>query len=218
MIINIRNTEFHLLYEKAVYLPLQQVLIVADMHLGKLVHFRRKGIFVPTSNVNEDIELLKSLINKYIPKEVVFLGDLFHSEINSDYQNLMQLVEFFPRIRFILTKGNHDIIPIGFFKANLQANYIDVIDEKLLDNGIILRHQLPKLLKEGCFYVIGHIHPGYLIQGMGRQTFRLPCFHQSRNVLVVPAFGKHTGLFIMDDLTDADKSYVVMNNKVVRVR
>ena len=217
MTINIRNTEFQLLPEKAIFLPLQEILIIADMHLGKLVHFRKKGIFVPTGDVNEDLELLKSLIEKHKPKEVVFLGDLFHSEINSEYKNFMKVVECFSSVKFTLTKGNHDIISKEFFQTGLQFNQVDVIDERFLENGIVLRHQLPKVAHEDCFYIIGHIHPGYLIQGRGRQTFRLPCFHQSRNVFILPAFGKHTGLFIMK-LLEEDKIYVIMNEKVVQVR
>src|SRR5690606_10172748 len=133
------------------------------------------------------------------------------------YESLMRVIDSFPTVKFILTKGNHDIIPTKFFQASLQSNHIEVIEEKILANGVVLRHQLPKLLKEDCSYIIGHVHPGYLIQGRGRQTFRLPCFHQSGNVLILPAFGKHTGLFIME-LLDEDKSYVILNEKVVQVR
>ena len=217
MIITIRDTKPQLVSEKAVFLPEQKILVVADLHLGKLNHFRRKGIFVPTSEVNEDLMLLNVLIEKHKPEELIFLGDLFHSEMNSAHQSLMNLIDMYPEIKFTLTKGNHDIIPDEFFQRSYQSVRVEITKERILENGIVLRHELPKLAKEDCFYIIGHVHPGYLIRGRGRQTFRLPCFHLSQNVFTLPAFGKHTGLFIVN-LRDEDQSYVILNENVVQVK
>src|SRR5690606_20795223 len=173
---------------------------------------RSKGIFAPIRPANEDLENLELLLNKYKPGEVVFLGDLFHSEINSEYDDFSNIVTKFPHIRFTLTKGNHDIIPQDIFQ---DAN-ISVTQEKDLSNGIVLRHEVPRNLREGVFYLVGHIHPGCTIQGKGRQTYRFPCFHYSDHVLTLPAFGKHTGLFIPDFHTN-DRIYAIMNEEVIRV-
>src|SRR5690554_1308699 len=102
MIITVRDTSIQLLSERAIYLPNHQMLVLADLHLGKLVHFRRKGLFVPKSEVNEDLILLESLIKEHQPKEVVFLGDLFHSETNSDYQDFAKSISRFPEVQFTL--------------------------------------------------------------------------------------------------------------------
>ncbi len=212
MTIKINGTEIHLLPQKAVYIPEQKILVIADMHLGKLAHFRRKGIFAPIRRINEDLENLELLLDEYKPIEVVFLGDLFHSEVNSEYDDLFTKVIQFPHIHFILTKGNHDIIPYETF----QDAQISVIQEKDLGNGIVLRHQLPQSPRENVFYLVGHIHPGCTIQGKGRQIYRFPCFHYSDHVLTLPAFGKHTGLFIPDFLPN-DSIYAVMNEEVIRV-
>ena len=212
MIIKIREVEIQLLAEKAIFISEQKILVIADMHLGKLTHFRKKGIFVPSPPVNSDLETLISLIGKFNPIEVVFLGDLFHSENNSDYHSFLSTIQLFPEIQFTLTKGNHDIIPDEVF---INDN-IDVVEEKKLRNEVILIHQPPKQMSESSFYIIGHIHPGVRIQGRGRQNFRLPCFHQTRKVLTLPAFGTHTGLFIPDYLA-TDLVYVIMNDEVVKI-
>src|SRR5699024_1913967 len=148
----------HLLSERALYFPSQQMLVMADLHLGKLVHFRRKGLFVPKGEVNEDLMLLESLIRQHQPKEVVFLGDLFHSETNSDYQLFAGSISRFPEINFTLTKGNHDIIPSSLF----TQIHMQVVEELHLPENMVLCHQLPKVAEENHFYFTGHIHPGYL--------------------------------------------------------
>src|SRR5690554_1185428 len=116
MIIDIRGTQVQLLAHKAIFIIKQKVLVIADMHLGKLVHFRRNGIFTPTPIVNQDLKTLIFLIEQLEPNEVVFLGDLFHSEKNSEYYDFIDTINLFPAIQFTLTKGNHDIIPEEIFK------------------------------------------------------------------------------------------------------
>jgi len=213
MTIHIRNTSIQLLAERAVYFPLHQMLVMADLHLGKLVHFRRKGLFVPISQENEDLGLLERLIVDHQPKEVVFLGDLFHSETNSDYQLFASVISRFPEVNFKLTKGNHDIIPSSLFtQINMQ-----VVEELLLPGRIILCHQLPKVLEENSFYITGHIHPGYLFHGKARQTFRLPCFHQNSIGLTLPAFGKHTGLYF-PEYQAGDFCFVIVGDQIVEVK
>jgi len=213
MIITIRGLEIQLLAQKLIYIPQERMLVIADMHLGKLIHFRREGIFVPSQLESEDLLVLQSLIDEYQPSEVVFLGDLFHSEINSDYDRFLKMIQSFPDVKFTLTKGNHDIIPRNFFK---QAQ-VEITEEKVLKNDIVLRHQSPKKPLENHFYVIGHIHPGYLLKGRGRQIYRFPCFYQSKNLLVLPAFGTHTGLYI-PELLPEDKSYVIMNEEIILMK
>lgn len=213
MIITIRGLEIELLAQKAIFLPQERILVVADMHLGKLAHFRKAGIFVPDQSENEDLLVLQSLIEAHGPAEVVFLGDLFHSEKNSSHQSFLVLLNRFPDVKYTLTKGNHDIIPKSFF----QDASVEIVEKRDLDNDIVLRHQLPARPLDNEFYIIGHIHPGYLVSGRGRQFFRLPCFHQNENTLVLPAFGRHTGLFIPEP-SAANKNYVIMNNDIVLMK
>jgi DNA ligase-associated metallophosphoesterase len=212
MIINIRGTEIQLLGQKAIFIVKAGILVLADMHLGKLVHFRKNGIFVPTPAVNQDLKTLIYLIEEFEPVEVVFLGDLFHSEKNSEYYHFVDTINLFPSIQFTLTKGNHDIIPEEFF----DDRTISIVKEKVLESNIVLMHQLPKYPNQESFYIIGHIHPGYRLEGKGRQSYRLPCFHLSVHSLTLPAFGIHTGLFIPEFL-ETDNIYVIMNEEVVKI-
>lgn len=212
MNINIRGTEIQLLGQKAIFIVKRRILVLADMHLGKLAHFRKKGIFVPTPMVNQDLKTLIYLIEKLEPVEVVFLGDLFHSEKNSEYYHFVDTINMFPNIQFTLTKGNHDIIPEVLFK---DCN-VSLVEEMILESNIVLVHQLPKYPNQESFYIIGHLHPGYRLEGKGRQSYRLPCFHLGIHSLTLPAFGTYTGLFIPEFL-ETDNIYVVMNEEVVKI-
>jgi DNA ligase-associated metallophosphoesterase len=212
MTIDIQGTEIQLLAQKAIFITKQKILVLADMHLGKLVHFRRHGIFIPKPAVNHDLEALIYLVEKFEPKEVIFLGDLFHSEGNSEYLQFLTTINLFPRIQFTLTKGNHDIIPEDIFRDNK----VSVVKERVLENSIVLRHQLSPQPDQTLFHIVGHIHPGYRVQGLGRQSFHLPCFHLGIRTLTLPAFGRHTGLFTPDFL-DSDVVYVIMNEEVVKI-
>lgn len=96
MVININNFEFTLLFEKALYKPDEQLLIIADVHLGKAAHFRKGGISIPAQAQVADYENLKKLFHKVNPKKVYFLGDLFHSSYNNDWNYFCDLIALFP--------------------------------------------------------------------------------------------------------------------------
>ena len=81
MTIDINGFEFILLYEKALYKPDESLLIIADVHLGKANHFRNSGIPMPANSQMSDYDNLKNLFHKIAPKQVYFLGDLFHSTL-----------------------------------------------------------------------------------------------------------------------------------------
>lgn len=210
MIITLSDLECRLLPEKALLLPELRLLVIADVHLGKLVHFRRQGIMAPNRIINEDIERIRQLIRQWQPQEVVFLGDLFHSDINSEYEDLAALIATSPGVQFTLTRGNHDIIPEKYF----QEIGLGVCTEIVLTGRIILRHELPVIPDNACCYITGHIHPGYLAAGRARQHYRLPCYYQNAQGLVLPAFGQHTGLY-MPDYKKGDRVFIIMDQEIV---
>jgi len=74
-----------LLPQKAIYWQQEKALIVADVHLGKVGHFRKAGIAVPRDMEQNDLAVLSDLVDEYKPKTIIFLGDLFHSDKNADW-------------------------------------------------------------------------------------------------------------------------------------
>lgn len=189
----LQQTEVHLLPEKAVFLPEFRTLCVADWHLGKAAHFRKAGIALPQPDLALEFEKLSRLIAHSGAEQVVLLGDVFHSDLNKDWEHFEQFIEAHASIRWVITMGNHDVIGKGKFSAlGLHA-----ATDFLLGDRIVCTHHPMEQVSENQFNLAGHVHPGCEIYAPARQTFKLPCFHYSRSVLTLPAFGGLTGLFIL---------------------
>ncbi len=62
----------------------------------------------------------------------------------------------------------------------------------------------------------GHVHPGVRLQGKGKQSLSLPCFHFTEKQCIMPAFGEFTGKFIIKP-NGKDRVYVIAksNNEQV---
>tara|TARA_R110002020_G_scaffold398854_1_gene608763 strand:+ start:15 stop:656 length:642 start_codon:yes stop_codon:yes gene_type:complete len=200
----------HLLPQKAAYLPKYQLLIVADLHLGKASHFRKAGIMIPSPKISVDLERMNELIADYNPAKVVFLGDLFHSSFNNEWEEFRGFLQQYPDIQFILTKGNHDILPLSV----VQDTSLTLVDEYEVGEKLLLTHDLKEPAEDGRLIISGHIHPGVLIKSKGRQSYRLPCFYYQNGNLILPAFGQLTGLHLLKKKAGA-KVFPVFGDEVI---
>jgi metallophosphoesterase superfamily enzyme len=79
MKVEISGELFELLPNKAMFWPKMKALLIADLHLGKINHFRKSGIALPSKANDRNIEMLVELIHQVRPDRVLCLGDLFHS-------------------------------------------------------------------------------------------------------------------------------------------
>ena len=201
-----------LLPQKVAFLPHYQMLIIADLHLGKASHFRKEGIMIPVPSVSPDLQRMQELIISLKPTTVVFLGDLFHSRINKEWEGFKDFLNGFPAIHFVLTRGNHDILP----KEAMNESPIEVVEELSVGKNILLTHDAVADGNSEVLTISGHIHPGVLIKGKGRQSFRLPCFYHSGQTLILPAFGKLTGLFLMEKIAGSS-IYPIFSDEVVKL-
>ncbi|MVZ66934.1 ligase-associated DNA damage response endonuclease PdeM [Sphingobacterium sp. DK4209] len=201
-----------LLPQKALYIPKHQLLVISDWHLGKLMHFRKEGIFVPAPAVSEELSRLDLLLAELAVEQVLFLGDLFHSKLNSEWEEFCQYTHSKPHIQFTLTNGNHDILS----DAHWGRSALRIVDHVLLEEGLLFSHEPLAGLDNHIINVVGHIHPGCQVFLSGRQTFRLPCFHFENRVLTLPAFGKYTGLHILRK-TPQNRVYAIVDQSVMEL-
>jgi len=208
------NQDLLLLPQKAIYWQQEKALIAADVHLGKVGHFRKAGIAIPRDMEQDDLAMLSDLVHEYRPEKIIFLGDLFHSDLNNDWDWFVLWRKQFPKLQIILIKGNHDIIH--------DKHYLDldvVLAEKLsIGPFLMLHHPLkePEKPQEGGYVLCGHIHPGVNLVGRGRQSVTLPCFAFGDNQAILPSFGKFTGrVAILSRKTD--KIFGVLKDKVIAI-
>ena len=206
------NQTLLLLCQKAIYWKQEKALRAADVHLGKGGHFRISGIAIPRQLAQDDLAVLSDLIRAYKPEKLIFLGDLFHSDINSDWDWFALWRQQFPKLKIILIRGNHDVMHDNHYVAlgievhpSLNIGPFLMLHEPLNNESLEL--------VEG-YVLCGHIHPGIALKGKGRQSVMLPCFAFSTRQAVLPSFGKFTGRVSMRHQDD-DKIFGVLQDRVI---
>ncbi len=211
MDVDILEEKFRLFPQKAVFWKSQDILLLSDLHLGKINHFRKAGIPVPQKANDHNLEVLIDLIQICKPGRIVCLGDLFHSHYNAEWEVFGEVVKHFSSITFDLVLGNHDIM--GQYQYRRKGI---VLHEQLQVGKFLLTHHPLESVPRGVYNLAGHIHPGVFLKGRGRQAITLPCFYFGDNQAYLPAFGKFTGLARIAPKKD-DKVYIVAEDKVILV-
>lgn len=211
MTIDLCGEELELLPQKAIFWKRERALLLADLHLGKINHFRKSGIPVPSKANEKNLELIIELIQSTNPARVIFLGDLFHSHYNQEWEVFGELVKHFGLISFELVLGNHDILS----ERQYDRKGISLHEELRIAPFIFTHH--PFETEDKDFYnLAGHIHPGATLHGKARQSVTLPCFYFGRRQGILPAFGMFTGLARIRPKVE-DEVYVIAEGVVIKV-
>lgn len=197
---------------KAAYLSEYKVLLVADLHLGKLNHFRRSGIPVPVTGNDKNTERLIDLLNEIKPERFIVLGDLFHSDYNPEWEVFGQIRKHFSDISFELVQGNHDVMS----RYQYDKHDILVHSGQVQLDDLVLTHEPLDDVPATLYNISGHIHPGVGLKGKGRQALTLPCFYFAERQALLPAFGLFTGLYRISP-KKTDKVFVIVEDKVVKI-
>ena len=206
--LQIAGCDVLLLADKGLYWPQQRMLCVADAHFGKAAAYRALGQPVPQGTTAANLQRLDALLARYPVRELVFLGDFLHAPKSHAANTLAALHEWRRRhasLACTLVRGNHDL-RAGDPPATLD---IDVVNEPCLTGPFSLRHTpVAHVIQQTAHHVIaGHIHPVFQLQGRGRQRLRLPCFHVTDNMTVLPSFGEFTGGHVVE-LTPSSRIFV----------
>ncbi|MGC4235835.1 MAG: ligase-associated DNA damage response endonuclease PdeM [Niabella sp.] len=198
-----------LLIERAIYWPRKQVLFLADMHLGKTGYFRSRGIPIPSTVMTDDLKRLAVLIEIYQPRTIVVAGDMFHHDYNADIHLFKQWRASHTDIDFVLVPGNHDKL----MNIDYQDLGICLTEKNYMMEPFLITHHHAKDRGNG-FVISGHIHPGYIITGKARQSYRMACFIVSEHRMVLPAFSAFTGLYTGYEVSPSDTYYLIGNDTI----
>lgn len=208
MTINLQNHNFQLHPGGAVFWQEKEVLLISDVHLGKISHFRKYGSAVPHKAINANFLRLSEVVAKYQPKVICFLGDLFHSSVNKEWSLFENWLETL-KAKVILIAGNHDIIsPLKYKELGVAIH-----SEWELDGFLLTHHPENRV---DSFNICGHIHPGYRLVGKAKQELKLPCFFQKKQQFILPAFGEFTGNYMMQ-LKEGERAYVITQKEVILI-
>ncbi|QDO94468.1 ligase-associated DNA damage response endonuclease PdeM [Formosa sediminum] len=186
----------------------QRMLLIADVHLGKVTHFRKHGSAIPRGVLHQNFKQLQNIISAFDVDTVCILGDLFHSHLNAEWVIFKTWVAAL-HCKVVLISGNHDIIDAKLY----EDLGIKVLNSWLLD-GFLLTHH-PEV-RDGFYNLSGHIHPGVQLRGLGRQHITLSCFYWKAHQMIFPAFGVFTGKYIIKPSAEA-RIYVNTETEVIEV-
>ena len=205
----IENQHLILTPDKAMYWEEKRMLILADLHLGKAAHFRKAGIPIAEWVHSKDFSRMESLIRQFTPTDVLFLGDLFHSDHNNEWHTFQQYLQSKTMIQFHLVLGNHDILP------SIAYNIPNLLTYNSLKIDPFTFTHIPEASSQ--YNISGHLHPAIQMKGKGRQAVQLPCFYFGKEQAVLPAFGNFTGTAKIKIFKDAHV-YVIADDEVLKVK
>ncbi|MEO9805088.1 MAG: ligase-associated DNA damage response endonuclease PdeM [Reichenbachiella sp.] len=208
-ITNIQNQTFYLLPDKVMYWEEQRALILSDLHIGKASHFRKAGVPVSSHIHINEFFVLDAIIAEYDPKQILFVGDLFHSDFNQEWDLFFTWSHNYEEIEMILIKGNHDILPDKLYRNSR----LTVVDDLVIQN-IEFTHE--RKVETEWYNISGHVHPAVSMIGQGKQSLKLPCFFFRPDHAFLPAFGQFTGMAKIRP-TKKDNIFVIAENKIIHV-
>lgn len=210
--VNIFGEPFLLHPFRVIYWPRCKSLLISDLHLGKAAHFRKAGIPVPGAVSDHNWDRLLSLLIDFQPQRVIFLGDLFHSNLNTEWVDFCKMTEQFAHVKFELVPGNHDILHAKHYtEARLHLHKPELFIESFIFSHHPLHH-----IPENYYNLCGHLHPSVRLKGSGRQQLKLPCFYFTENQGILPAFGAFTGTAEMQP-RNGDQVFVIAEDRVLRM-
>ena len=213
----LNNQTLWLSPERCIFWEEEKALILSDLHFGKTGHFRKSGIGVPQNIFKEDLQRLFAQIQFFKPTQLLIVGDLFHSYANKEMEMFLKWRNDLPCLQMRLIRGNHDILSKKFYK---EAN-IETATGQLSVKNFCFIHDINLMCDDedskNMFTFSGHIHPGVVMNGIGKQSLRFPCFYFTKNYAVLPAFSHFTGLYKINPKKN-DKVFALIENAVVKIQ
>jgi DNA ligase-associated metallophosphoesterase len=170
----------------ALFFPDIATLAVADLHLGKALHYSAAGVFLPPYACDATLEKLDSEAQATGARKIILLGDAFHSA------RLVAEPDFLPRMIERLSRRAEPVFVLGNHDRPL-ARALETLAcaccEQWRVEPIRLRHEPDAA---GGAQIFGHLHPcAHVSTRAGKQ--RRACFAVGRDHIVMPAFGALTG-------------------------
>ena len=210
-----------LLPERALWWPRARTLVLADPHFGKDASFRAAGIPVPAAATQHTLQRLHNLMQAWPVRELIVLGDFFHSAHSKNSSTLIALRQWYtgqrqfePEFRWHLVPGNHDQ-HAGLPPSELG---LELHPDPWFFAPWVFSHAPTRHLKG--FTLSGHLHPIVKLKMRKIDSVRLHCFWLQDCGLVLPAFGEFTGgaEIAYSDLGAQDQLFAIAEQKIWRLK
>lgn len=169
----------------ALFWPDERLLLVADLHLEKGSALAARGVLLPPYDTAATLARLARLIERYVPRLMIALGDSFHDgggplRMAGADRGLLKALQ--QGRDWVWIAGNHD------------PDRADGIGGQFADSlalgALTFRHEPSEHAAAG--EIAGHLHPVARVAQRGRALSRR-CFAGDGKRLVMPAFGAYAG-------------------------
>jgi DNA ligase-associated metallophosphoesterase len=174
-------------WDRSLYWPRQEMLVVADLHVGKTQSLRARGMTLPDGVLDDDLARAGAAVAETGARHLLILGDLIHDATGLTAGVIERLARWRERypLPVSLVLGNHD-----FHVAALPPDWRVAVHERPLSVPPFSFSHEPQGGSD--FNWCGHLHPVVTLRGSGDRA-RLPCFHVGERIGVLPAFSALTG-------------------------
>ncbi len=160
--------------------------VISDVHIGRVMHLRKNGYAISAQAAYAGIDALDQFMQHHAPDKLLFLGDLFHAQPNSEWEAFAHWRSQYGNVEMVLVEGNHDR-HLSKFLGDLNLHCVN----KWAVHGLHFTHIPPEVRLQP--HICGHVHPKIMLKGKGRQRLSLPCFYITEELLIMPAFSLLSG-------------------------
>jgi putative SbcD/Mre11-related phosphoesterase len=186
----------------ALYLPEDQVLVFADMHIGIEESLVKQGILMPKFHFKDLVTRVEKIFSalergKKKVKTVVINGDLKHEFgriSDEEWRNTLKMLDYLARkgSKIVLVRGNHDTI-LGPIAEKRNVMFVDefIVGDKLICHG----DKIPEIPAGIKTIIIGHDHPAVSIyDNLRKETFKafIVGKHGRKTLIVQPSMNPMT--------------------------
>jgi uncharacterized protein len=169
----------------ALWLPDEQLVAVADLHLGYEASLGRRGAYLPGGKAASSRDRLLALLDELQPTRLLLLGDLKHSTRGADANEQAEvravLAALTARVEVLLLRGNHDkglerIAAVPMADTYEAGGWTFAHGDKFIDAERV---------------IVGHEHPAFTVADGVGAGFRAPCFLVGTISIVLPAWNRY---------------------------
>jgi len=175
----------------AVYLSNENILAIADLHLGYEASLQAEHVAIPRFQLEVMKRRLGNLLNRYEPEKVIINGDLKHEfsrNIGQEWDEVEELIGYIQgNAELIIVRGNHD----NYLKTIVSKAGVEMVDSyRTIDDRVEFVHGHKHSDDWQVFRIFAHEHPFIKLRDDIGALISLPCFlyDKSNNFLLMPAF------------------------------
>lgn len=184
----------------------EEVLVVADLHLGCEAALEQEGLSLPRVQTRKVEAYVRRLVEEVSPSKMIVAGDLKHNfsrNLTQEWQDVSRFV-----------RGLSDMVPLEVVKGNHDNFLFSILGElgtplamETVVGGIRVVHGHAGRCTDAPT-IIGHIHPSLVLKDGVNAGLKDRCFLYSEreDMLVLPALSiVASGLDVVRQ-ADSDRS------------